>query len=436
MAATRQLAISGGQPAVEHARHRPWPDVRPEDRKAVSRVLDRGVFEGANSPEVTALQREWGEYLGVDYCVAVNSGTASLHCCMAAAGVRPGDEVIVPAVTMSACAFAVIHQGGVPVFCDIDPRTYNLDPAKIEDLITERTRAIMAVHLHGLPADMNEIRDIAAQNHLAVVEDGAQAHGALYRGHKVGTLSLCAGFSVNGTKMLSGGEGGLFVTSDEDAHVAARRLVEFGETVPVLEPDQFREYWSMGVGWNYRNQELSAALARSQLQRLDEYIAAAQRNAAILTKGLGRLDGVLPPYVPEDRTHIYNKYRIRLVPSDFGFKGPAVELRDRVMQALRAEGVEVSVWQLHPLPAVPAFRRPPWPWHHERDSEPLAPWKPEHFQESLRAIDETFLLGSEGMPLAVQEEELMYQYVSAFEKVTASLDALLETPFEPIRVGR
>lgn len=436
MTAVDRLALSGGEPMVQRGRHRPWPNIRPEDREAVLRVLDRGVVEGANAPEVTALQREWAEYVGVDHCVAVNSGTSALHCCMAAAGVKPGDEVIVPAVTMSACALAVMHQGAVPVFCDIDPRTYNIDATRVEGLVTERTRAIMAVHLHGLPADMNEIRDIAEKHGIIVVEDGAQAHGALYDGHKVGTHSFCAGFSINATKMLSGGEGGLFVTNDEDAHIAARRLVEFGETVPVLEPGVFREYWSMGVGWNYRNQELSAAFARSQLRRLDEYIAMAQRNARILSQGLDRLSGVEPPFVPRDRTHVFNKYRVRLVPSELGFGGPSVELRDRVIGALRAEGVEACVWQVHPLPAIPAFRRSPLPWHREREDEPLASWEPEHFPGSVRVLDETLLLGSEGMPLAAQEEGLMYQYVAAFEKVIGNLEALLAVPFEPLPLGR
>src|SRR5919206_3838274 len=141
--------------------HHGWPDLRQEDREAVQRVLDSGVVCGANAPEITALQREWAEYVGVEHCLALNTGTAALHCACAAVGLEPGDEVIVPAFTFIASAMAVVHQGATPVFCDVHAQTYNLDPARVEERIGERTRAVMPVHLHGLPADMDELRAIA-----------------------------------------------------------------------------------------------------------------------------------------------------------------------------------------------------------------------------------------------------------------------------------
>jgi perosamine synthetase len=434
MATVEALAITGGEPTIREARHRPWPDVRPEDREAVLAVLDRAILCGTNAPEITALQREWADYLGVAYCVALNSGTAALHCCLAAADVGPGNEVIVPAFTFVATAMAVMHQGGVPVFCDIDPRTYNIDPARIEERISERTRAIMPVHLHGLPADMEEILAIGERHGLTVIEDAAQSHGALYRGRKTGTLSFAAGFSLNATKNLSGGEGGLFVTNDEDALVAARRLAVFGEDVAELQPDEFRSYSSYAIGWNYRNQELSSAFARSQLRRLDEYNGIAQANGAILTAGLSRVRGVVPPHVPDDRTSVYHKYRVRLDPSALGFDGPAAELRDRILRALRAEGVQAVLWQVHPLPAYPAFRRELAPWHRARDAVALRPWDPAEFPEASLLLDESLVLGSEAMPLFVQEADLMHGYVEAFEKVIDNLDVVLATPFEPVRV--
>ena len=434
MATTERLAIAGGQPVVPSEKHHPWPDVRPEDRDAVLAVLDRGILCGANAPEITALQREWADYLGAEHCLALNSGTAALHCCLAAAGVQPGDEVLVPAYTFSATAMAVVHQGAVPVFVDVHPRSYNIDPARIEEKIRERTRAIVAVHLHGLPADMDEIHALADRHGLAVIEDAAQSHGALYHDRKTGTLATWAGFSLNATKNLSGGEGGLFVTSDEDALVVARRLSVFGEDVPPLEPDELRAYWSLGVGWNYRNQELSSAFARSQLRRLDEYNSTAQANAAILTEGLSELEGVLPPYVPEDRKSVYYKYRLRLDPSALNFGGEATELRDRVVYALRAEGVEAVLWQVHPLPANPVFRRALRPWDPDSEKKPLAPFDPDEYPETCRVLDETLILGSEPSPLFVQEAEVMHAYVEAFEKVLANLDELLELPFEPVRL--
>ena len=434
MATVEKPAILGGRAIVPSERHRPWPDVRAEDREAVLAVLDRGILCGANAPEITALQREWAEYLGAEHCLALNSGTAALHCCLAAAGVREGDEVIVPAYTFSATAMAVAHKGAVPVFVDIHPRTYNLDPAKVEEKLTERTRAIVPVHLHGLPADMDEIQAIAERHGLAVVEDAAQSHGALYHGRKTGTLAAYAGFSLNATKNLSGGEGGLFVTSDEDALTVARRLSVFGEDVPPTEPGELRSYWSMAVGWNYRNQELASAFARSQLRRLDAYNATSQANAAILSEGLSAFSGLSVPYVPDDRSSVYYKYRLRLDPVELGFDGEATELRDRVVHALRAEGVEAGLWQVYPLPAYPAFRRTLRPWHPGWDDEPLAPFDPAEYPETCRALDESMIVGSEPRPLFVQDGELMHAYVEAFEKVLANLDAVLELPFEPVRL--
>src|ERR1700741_5689771 len=177
---TQQLALLGGPRTVTAVNGRRWPEIRDEDRAAIARVLDRGILSGAKAPEVTALEREYAAYHGMRHCVAMNSGTAALHACAVAVGVRPGDEVIVPAFTFIASAMAMSNQGARPVFCDVQPRSYNLDPERIEERITDRTRAIVAVHLHGLPADMDEILAVAERHGLAVIEDSAQSHGAVY----------------------------------------------------------------------------------------------------------------------------------------------------------------------------------------------------------------------------------------------------------------
>jgi perosamine synthetase len=412
--------------------HRSWPDLRQEDRDAILRVLDRGVLCGANAPEITALQREWAEYVGVEHCLALNTGTAALHCACAAVGLEPGDEVIVPAFTFIATAMAVVHQGGTPVFCDVDPRTYNLDPSRIEERITARTRAIMPVHLHGLPADMDEIHAIAARHGLAVIEDAAQSHGATYHGARTGGLADCAGFSLNATKNLSGGEGGFFVTQDDEQIRAARRLSVFGEDVNPTRPGEFRRYWSHGVGWNYRSQELACALTRSQLTRLDEYNATAQANAAVLNEGLARVVGVIPPLVPDDRTSVWHKYRVRVDPAALGWNGPGAELRDRLVHALRAEGVEAVLWQVSPLPAYPAFRRALRPWRAGDDGAGLAPWDPAEYPAAVDVLEHTIVLGSESRPLFVQSEALMARYVETVASVLANLDAIAEQPFVPV----
>lgn len=424
-----ELAILGGPRVVPEARHGRWPDIRPEDREAVLAVLDRGELFGTNGPEITGLEGDWADYLGRRYCISTNSGTAALHCALAAVGVAPGDEVIVPALTFVATALAVIHQGARPVFVDVDPRTFNIDARRIEERITERTTAIVPVHLHGLPCDMDEILAIARRHGLAVVEDAAQAHGAEYRGRKVGTLTEAAGFSLNTTKTLSGGEGGLFVTDDEDAWRVARRLSNFGEDPPPREPGTIRPYATYGVGWMYRNHEMPAAFARSVLRRLDGYVERARANAEILTRELARIPGLVPPHVPEGRTHTYHKYRVRLDLDAAGAAGriPARGFRDLVLEALRAEGVEAVLWQTMPLPAQPLFLRNRLePWHPRLEATPLPPWDPSEYPASAEVLDSSIVVGSERHPLAVQDARLMELYVEAFAKVFGQLERLID----------
>jgi dTDP-4-amino-4,6-dideoxygalactose transaminase len=428
------LAIAGGRPAVPPGSHERWPKITAADRAAVARVLDRGVLWGPNAPEVTALEAEWAAYVGTRFCLLTNSGTAALHCAVIAAGVGPGDEVIVPAFSFVATPMAVMHAGAVPVFCDIDPRLFTIDARRIEELITRRTRAIMPVHVHGLPADMDEIRAVASRHGLAVIEDAAQAHGATYRGKRTGALADAAAFSLNGSKHLAAGEGGLFVTDDEQALVAARRLAIFGEdTPPLTRPNRYRAYWSHGTGWNYRSDELTAALARSQLRRLDGHVATAQRNAAILSAGLAALPGVEPPHVPPDRTCSFYRYRLRLEPDELGFSGSPVELRDRFLCALQAEGLAASLWQLLPLPAQPVFRRGGFaPWRPGDESQPLGPWDRDAHPEAARLLESSIVLGTADEPVFNQPSELMERYLEAFEKVVEGIETVLTAEYRPV----
>jgi perosamine synthetase len=426
------LAMTGGEPTVPPGSHRRWPEITLTDRAAIARVLDRGELWGPNAPEVSALEEEWAAYVGARFALLTNSGTAALHCAVVAAGVRPGDEVIVPAFSFVATPMAVLQHGAVPVFCDIDPVTHTIDAAELETHVTERTRAVMPVHVHGLPADMDEIGAIARRHGLSVIEDAAQAHGATYRGAKAGVLGDCAGFSLNGSKNLSAGEGGLFVTSDEQALTAARRLAIFGEDTPPTGPGQYRAYWSHGLGWNYRSHELTAALARSQLRRLDHYNARAQRNAARLSSGLADLPGVEPPAVPDDRTCVFYRYRIRIHPDELGFSGPPVELRDRLLNALQAEGVAASLWQLLPLPAQPVFRRvrhTPW---QPGDDDTLAQWEPRSYSRAGCLLESSIVLGTATEPLFNQPLELMERYLEAFEKVLGNVETLLTRDYRPV----
>lgn len=431
-----KLAVEGGIPVIPDGRRRRWPEVLPEDLEAVAKVFEGTEWYGANGTEITALEREWADYVMRRHCISTNSGTAALHCAAAAVGVTPGDEVIVPAFTFIASALSMMHQGARPVFCDIEPDTFNIDPTLIEGLITERTAAVVPVHLQGLPADMDPILKLASKHGLAVIEDAAQAHGAWYKGSKAGSIGDCAAFSLNATKTLSGGEGGLFVTDDDEAFKVARRLTNFGEDAPPTDPDVFRPYATWGLGWMYRNHEVPAAFARSQLRRLDGYVENARTNAAILTRGLAEIPGVLPPHVPEGSTHAYHKFRVRLDLDALGVAGrvAAVELRDRLLRALRAEGLVISLWQLMPLPAQPIFRRrDQGPWRPSFDAEGLAAWHPEEYPVAVETLEKTIVVGSEFHPLAILETAQMEQYLEAFHKVLGRLDAVLELPYRPVQ---
>jgi perosamine synthetase len=419
-------ALHGGAPEIAAGAHRPWPDIRREDRDAVRDALDARPLWGTAAAAVRGLEEDWSRYLGVAHTVALNSGTAALHCAAAAHGLGPGDEVIVPAFTFAATALAVAQQGAVPVFCDVDACSYNLDPGLIEERLSERTRAVLPVHLHGLPADMDRVRELADARSIAVIEDAAQAPGAEYRGRKTGTLGACAAFSLNATKPLCGGEGGLFVSDEPTLVETARRLAVFGEVPQRGQHDGPRVYLSSGLGMNYRNHVLSAALARSQLPRLDEYNRAAAANAAILNRGLSEIRGIEPPQTPPDRTHVFHKYRVRIELSELSWSGPPQQLRDLLIAALRAEGVDAVLWQSHPLPAHPVFRRRLRPWHPTWGAVALAPYDPQEFPVAERILASTLVLGSEQAPLAVQPPNLMEAYVRSVEKVMASLPELAD----------
>ncbi len=427
MSAVRLIAIAGGQASIDRAEHRSWPEITQADRHAVARVFERGVTAGPNAPEIRALEEEYAAYVGVKHCVATNAGTSSLHSALAAVGVEPGGEVIVPAYTFVASAFAAVHQGATVVFCDVDPCTFNLDTSKLEPLITDQTQAIMAVHIHGQPADMEEINTIAGRHGVAVVEDNSQAHGIRYKGRVTGSIGTAAGASINQSKNLSGGEGGLFTSDDEEHARVVRRMVLYGEDVL---PNVPRPYWSHGIGWNYRGQEMVCALARSQLRRLDGYNARAQENAARLTSGLKGMKGIEPPQVSADRGCSYWKYPLRVRPDELGFDGDPRDLRDRIMQALLAEGLELSIWQPQPIPAQPAFRRRTQVWHPRTEAERLRPWNPADFPVASWLCDVSVSLGTVQRPLYVQEPELMDRYVQAIEKVMADLDTVLSVPVE------
>jgi perosamine synthetase len=426
-----QLALCGGRRTIPEGLIKPWPDITEADRKAVMEVLDIPASSGAPGEsnqqrlQSEGLAQEWREYLGVKYCIPVNSGTAALHMCVAGLGIEPGDEVILPAFTFWASAAAVLHHNAIPVFVDIDPVTYCIDPALIEAAITEYTKAIMPVHIHGMPADMDPILEIARRHGLGVIEDGAQAHGARYKGRVCGSMGDAAGFSTQVSKPLSSGcQGGLFVTSDEAVYARADRLQYFGERLIPGREREDQEYNAHGLSWMYRGDMFAQAFVRSQLRRLDAHNALRVRNCEFLTQHLSGIPGIETPHVPEGCEMVYFNYVVGFDPDKAGVAVPADVLRDKVMEALKAEGVPVGLWQRRTVPAQDVFQSPvgygkgcPWKCHARK-----VDYNPANYPKANAFLDSHCYVYDVNPP---NDLELMELYVEGFRKVMAGLDQVL-----------
>lgn len=431
-----KLAIEGGIPVLTKKDYIDWPPVNKDCRIFVNQVLDSGIFAGGTAPQVTALEKEWAEYIGVKYCLTTCSGTAALHMALSAVGIGPGDEVITSAFTFLASASCAIHQNAIPVFADIDARTYNIDPHKIEQAITEKTKAIIPVHIQGLAADMDPILEIAKKYNLFVIEDACQAHGATYRGRNAGTMGDAAAFSLNILKNLAGGEGGLFVTEDETLMHKGNLIRCFGDEVD--EVSHRRKYNASILGYMYRNQELPAAFARGQLRHLDEYNKIRIRNADYLTENLEKIPGVIPPYCPPDCRHVYFMYNIRFDPVAAGVHCPPRRFRIAVEKALYKEGVVIGQWQTMPVPGQDIFQsrlgyggsRYPWVLNEQKGIS--YDYSVENYPVAKELCDTyTVVHGIH----ALNGAYLMKKIVTAFEKVFSDIDSAIALADDDIYPG-
>jgi dTDP-4-amino-4,6-dideoxygalactose transaminase len=429
---SKKLAIDGGQRAVPEGALKPWPPIDQSDREAVLRVFDNQVLCGGGAPETVALQKEWAAYVGRKHCLATNSGTAALHMALAAAQIGLGDEVIVPAYTFLASASCVLHANAIPIFVDIDERTYDIDVNKIEEKITDRTRAIIPVHLHGLPADMDQIMAIARKHNLIVIEDACQAHGAEYKGKKVGSIGHLAAFSQNSSKNLCGGEGGFYVTDDDTYLMRGDMLRMFGDEVD--DETKLRVYNASILGYMFRTQELPAAFTRAQLTRLDANNAIRQQNCAFLSEVLKEYAWVTTPYVPPDRTHVYWMYIVRFDPKQAGVNLSPREFRIALEKALHMEGVAVGQWQIMPVPAQDLFQTKighgkGFPWKNNPLYDREITYRGEDYPVASALVENyTAIIGTN----PPNGRELMEMYAEAFHKVFNDLGTVLKHKDDPM----
>jgi len=347
---TSSLAINGGSPVrTQPLPH--WPSYGDEEIQAAIDVLRSGKLARQSGSKVSQFEQAFAERFQVKHAIAVNSGTAAIHVALGALGIGPGDDVINTPHCFIGTATPVVHAGAVPVFADIDPRTFNIDPPSIESRISPYTKAIIPVHLNGLPADMDAILDIARRKQLFVVEDAAQAHGAVYKGRVVGTIGDFGCFSFWEDKLMTtAGEGGMVITDDDELARRARKFHHHGEER--RDGDYYqaeRLYLHDSLGYNYRMTEIQGAIGLVQLGRLDDYIAIRRGRAHQLTDLLHQIEGIIPPYEPPGTVHVYYKYVIRLDRQII--KASAKEF----VAALRAEGIHCSRRYPTPLHQQPVF---------------------------------------------------------------------------------
>jgi perosamine synthetase len=334
-----RLALLGGPKVINHAFTRYNP-IGSDEVEAAKQVVESGVlskFLGCwdpdffGGPKVQEFERKCEQYFGVRHAVTVNSWTSGLIAAVGAVGIEPGDEVIVSPFTMCASATAILHWNAIPVFADIEPETFCLDPNSVEANISPQTKAIMAVDIFGHSADMEALMAIAAKHNLKVITDTAQAPGAFYKGKYAGTLSHVGGFSLNYHKHIHTGEGGVLVTDDDEIADRLRLIRNHAEAVV---GDKGATNLANMVGYNFRLGEIECAIGIAQLDKLARLVTDRQHIAYRLTQGLAGLPGLRTPVVEPDCTHAYYVYSLVLDIEKLGVS------RQRIVDALVAEGVD------------------------------------------------------------------------------------------------
>jgi len=421
-----RLALFGGPKTIDRSFKRYNP-IGPEEVDAAKQVVESGVlsqFIGAwdpdfyGGPKVKEFERKCESYFGVKHAITVNSWTSGLIAAVGAIGIEPGDEVIVTPFTMCASATAILHWNAIPVFADIEPGTFCLDPESVEANITPYTKAIMAVDIFGHSANMDALMHIACKHKLKVITDTAQAPGAIYKGRFAGTLSHVGGFSLNYHKHIHTGEGGILVTDDDELAERLRLIRNHAEAVV---GDMGMTNLSNMIGYNFRLGEIECAIGIAQLDKLAALVAGRQKIAHQLTIGLAGLKGLRTPSIEDGCTHSFYVYPLVL-----DVKGLGVS-RKSILEALRAEGLDALAGgyvNVHLLPMYQhkmAYGTKGFPWssdvcrrevNYAKGICPVA--------EELH--DETFL----GFPMCLHDlsDADVASIGAAFRKVWAQLDRL------------
>jgi perosamine synthetase len=312
------------------------PVVGQEEISAVSEVLASGML--AQGERVLEFERKFADYCGTTYGVAVNNGTAALHAALLAADIGYGDEVIVPAFSFIATASAVSMCGAKPVFCDVNEETYTINPDQAAECITSKTKAVIGVHLFGQPFDVQAVQKICESHNLKLIEDAAQAHGAMYNGEKVGGFGEFGCFSFYATKNMITGEGGMVTTNEKASNDRLRLIVNHGQS---------EKYLHTRLGYNYRMTDIAAAIGTVQLKKIDKYNMRRRKNAEYYNNNLS-VKGLVLPRVADGMVHVYHQYVLRIT-DDFPMK------RQEFIEYLKAKGIGTAVHYPIPIHRQPMY---------------------------------------------------------------------------------
>ncbi len=326
--------------------------IEEDDVQAVVDVLRSDYL--TTGPKIAEFEKMVADYVGAKYAVAISNGTSALHAACFAAGIQPGDEVITTPLTFAASSNCVLYCGGTPVFADVDPKTYNIDPEDIRRKITDKTKAIIAVHLAGQPCDMDEIHKIAKEHDLLVIEDGAHALGSVYKGKKVGTLSDMTTFSFHPVKPITTGEGGMIVTDNEEFYQKMMLFRSHGITRDenlMTRNDGPWFYQQLDLGYNYRITDIQCALGCSQMKKLDRFLARRKEIVAHYNEAFADCENIVTPYQLPETESGWHLYIVQVKNCD----------RREVFEALREHGIAVNVHY------IPVYMHPYYQEHGYKD---------------------------------------------------------------------
>ncbi|RLG59289.1 MAG: aminotransferase DegT [Candidatus Hydrothermarchaeota archaeon] len=313
------------------------PLIGEEEKRAVLEVLSSGML--AQGKKVAKFEENFADYIKVKHAIAVNSGTSALHAALLACGIRRGDEVITTPFSFIATANAILYCQAKPVFADIDEKTFNIDPEQIKEKITSKTKALLVVHLYGLPCEMQAIKEICEDYKLLLIEDACQAHGAEYKGKRVGSFGDAGVFSFYPTKNMTTGEGGMITTNNEKIAEKARLIREHGAK---------QRYLHETLGYNYRMTDIAAAIGIEQLKKLDKMNGTRIKNAEILTKGIRGINGITLPFVPLGTKHVFHQYTIRIT-EDYKLT------REQLIEKMKANGIATMIYYPIPIHKQPLY---------------------------------------------------------------------------------